>query len=121
MRERFQSIVERGRLLTGPYGSHKRDRFGWFEVGAFRLMVSDGSPEMPWEHVSVSLASRIPTWEEMSLVKSWFWGEEEAVMQLHPPEADYINQHPNCLHLWKPWPQAGAIPLPPTSAVGLRG
>lgn len=54
-----------------------------------------------WEHVSVSLARRCPTWEEMCMVKDIFWGEEECVVQFQPPRSEYVNRHPYCLHLWK--------------------
>ena len=93
-----------------------------------------------WDHVSVSFKTRCPTWEEMCQVKSWCFEPEEAVMQLHPPESDYRNHHPFCLHLWRPqtdveiaairsrwerdgevWPygdyQPPPIPLPPGSMV----
>lgn len=55
-----------------------------------------------WEHASVSLRNRCPTWDEMCAIKDIFWGEEEAVMQVHPPRSEYVNLHPYCLHLWKP-------------------
>lgn len=54
-----------------------------------------------WKHVSVSLARRCPTWEEMCRVKDIFWGEDECVVQFHPPKSEYVNLHPYCLHLWK--------------------
>lgn len=44
---------------------------------------------------------RCPTWEEMCMVKDIFWGEEECVVQFHPPRSEYVNRHPYCLHLWK--------------------
>jgi hypothetical protein len=47
-----------------------------------QVIASDGAG---WEHVSVSLKVRLPTWTEMSYVKDLFWGEEETVLQLHPP------------------------------------
>lgn len=59
---------------------------------------------------------RCPTWEEMCFVKSLFWDDNEAVMQLHPPKSDWVNNHPYCLHLWKPNNQQ--IPLPPSIMVG---
>ena len=54
-----------------------------------------------WEHVSVSLRNRCPTWEEMCRVKDIFWGEDECVVQFHPPKSEYVNLHTYCLHLWK--------------------
>jgi hypothetical protein len=69
-----------------------------------------------WEHVSVSLHHRCPTWDEMVFVKSLFWSDDECVIQYHPPKSEYVNCHPYCLHLWKPIDVA--IPMPPTYMVG---
>jgi len=63
-----------------------------------RVIASDGGG---WEHVSVSLENRCPTWKEMAHIKSLFWGDEDLVIQYHPPEEDYVNVHPFCLHLWR--------------------
>ncbi len=73
--------------------------YGYFESGELRI-VSGGSGEK-WEHVSVSCADRCPTWAEMSRVKEMFWSDDETVLQFHPRQSEYINQHPYCLHLWK--------------------
>ncbi len=81
----------------------------------YRIIASWGKK---WEHVSISLEDRCPTWDEMCWIKSLFWNPEETVMQLHPPESRYVNQHPFCLHLWKP--QRHTIPLPPTEFVGIK-
>lgn len=54
-----------------------------------------------WEHVSVSLKNRCPTWEEMCVVKDIFWEESECVVEFHPPKSEYVDIHPYCLHLWK--------------------
>lgn len=54
-----------------------------------------------WEHVSISMNKRCPTWDEMCMVKDIFWDEEECVIQYHPPKSVYVNNHPYCLHLWK--------------------
>lgn len=84
--------------------------------GPLGIMVSNGKG---WEHVSVSTLKRCPVWEEMCFVKDFFWGAAETVMQLHPPESDYINNHPYCLHLWRPM-DGVQIPLPPSWMVGLK-
>ena len=54
-----------------------------------------------WEHVSISLKKRCPTWDEMCMIKDIFWGEEECVVEYHPPKSQYVSIHPYCLHLWK--------------------
>jgi len=65
-----------------------------------------------WDHVSVSRRDRAPTWDEMCQVKAFFFAPEERVVQYHPKESEYVNLHPNCLHLWR-W-QGGEFPAPPT-------
>lgn len=68
--------------------------------------------------MSVSRKDRCPTWDEMCAVKDLFWTEEDAVVQFHPPRSDYVNNHPFCLHLWKP--SEGTLLLPPSILVGVR-
>jgi hypothetical protein len=70
-----------------------------------------------WEHVSISLPKRCPTWDEMNYVKGVFWRDDEVVMQLHPAKANYVNNHPFCLHLWRPL--NATIPTPPSIMVGV--
>ena len=82
--------------------------------GALRVIASDG---MDWEHVSVSLAHRVPSWRELCEIKALFWDAEDVVMQLHPRESQYVNNHPYCLHLWRP--SGGGIPEPPAILVGI--
>jgi len=120
------AAVEPYRLATGAYASEPGRPAGAFNVPGPRgvrlaIIADDGcDPEDPtgWQHVSVSVRGRTPTWEEMAFVKDLFWGPEEAVMQLHPPRSQYVNCHPNCLHLWRPLDVR--IPLPPSILVGPR-
>ena len=72
--------------------------------------VGDG-----WEHASVSLTDRCPTWEEMDWVRRKLWEAGDTVMQLHPPTSEHISFHPYCLHLWAPI--GVAIPRPPAYMV----
>jgi len=80
-----------------------------------RGWAESGMSGQPWEHVSVSVANRCPTWEEMDFVKDLFWSNDELVLQFHVPKAAHINHHPNCLHLWRP--TVSKIPLPPEICV----
>jgi hypothetical protein len=83
------------------------------------VIASDGEG---WEHVSVHVIEKgkpeTPTWEEMCEVKDLFWSKEDCVMQLHPPESEYVNNHPHCLHLWRPVNRS--IPAPPAIMVGYK-
>lgn len=72
-----------------------------------------------WDHVSVSLERRCPTWDEMEFVKRRFFRDDETAMQLHVPPEDHISYHPHCLHLWRP-NDGREIPRPPSILVGPR-
>ncbi len=67
-------------------------------TGVLNVIASDGAG---WEHVSVSLPNRCPDWDDMCFIKGVFWDEEDCVVQFHPPRSQYVNKHPNCLHLWR--------------------
>ena len=89
---------------TTPVGA----TYGYFEINGLRIISSgdkrqgdDESELYQWEHVSVSLPNRIPTWTEMCFVKELFWDDSETVLQFHPPKSEYVNDMPFCLHLWK--------------------
>jgi hypothetical protein len=96
-----------------------------FIPGKHTLKVMSSGPKLPsdpradildWEHVSVSLGNRCPTWDEMCFIKNIFWEEDEVVVQYHPAKKDYVNNSPYCLHLWKP--AHTVLPTPPSIAVG---
>jgi hypothetical protein len=80
---------------------------------AFAVVISDGHG---WDHVSVSLGHRCPTWDEMCFFKDMFFTDTETVIQFHPKRSEYVNDHPNCLHLWRR--QDGEHELPPNWMVG---
>lgn len=113
-------VVEARRLGINPAlaTDDKAGRNGLFYIPRLReilrCIVSDGGG---WEHVSVSLPNRCPTWEEMCFIKDVFWGPEETVIQYHPPRSEYVNNHPYCLHLWKP--SDAKIVTPPRNFVGV--
>lgn len=81
----------------------------------FFTIASDGAG---WEHVSVSLPDRCPTWAELCAIKNLFWDEEDCVVQYHPPKSDYVNNHQFCLHLWRPI--GVELPRPPAVLVGAK-
>ena len=114
--------IEKYRIVEGHYGSDA----SFAMVGAFEVpfesnvlkIISDDGLASNWEHVSVSLKNRCPNWKEMCFVKNVFWEREETVIQYHPPQSEYINNHPYVLHLWKPKKQV--IPLPPWVLIGIK-
>lgn len=109
MRHEPNLRIDKYRDNDNPIGpSPPGVNWGWFIIpkarGTLRVMSSGTghwNEVSGWEHVSVSLANRTPTWEEMCYVKSMFWREDETVVQFHPKKSKYKNQMPYCLHLWK--------------------
>lgn len=79
------------------------------------VIISDG---MGWEHVSVSRRDRTPTWEEMCFIKDMVFNDDEIVVQYHPAKTEYVNNHPHCLHMWKP--TNAKLPAPPSILVGIK-
>jgi len=78
-------------------------------------MASDGAG---WEHVSVSMPDKCPTWNQMCFIKAMFWGEEDAVIQIHPVNSEYVNHHPHCLHLWRKFNTNNYFEMPNSILVG---
>jgi hypothetical protein len=105
MREKYGKRVEGGRILKGEWATEPGEHNGMFLIRLprcgeiFKIIAGRG---LGWEHVSISLSWRCPTWDEMSAIKRLFWNDDETVVQYHPAKSDYVNQHPYCLHLWRP-------------------
>ncbi len=132
MRHTYPDLVEKGRVVAGFFASGRGDRCGAFvlrRAGVYVQVIASDGADWPgalpaWEHVSVSVypdglgrGHRVPTWDEMAWAKDLFWGPDECVVQFHVPAADHVNNHPSCLHLWRP---VGAdLPRPPAWAVGV--
>lgn len=107
---------EHTRIRSGPLASIPGGNGAfafWFGESVVFVIASSGEG---WEHVSVSLEDRVPTWDEMCSVKRLFWDAEDCVVQLHPPKSEYVNCHPYCLHLWRSLD--AEMPRPPTWMVG---
>ena len=113
-------VPEKYRLTSGPLGStpeYGNNGAFIFDLNGARI-VAIASDQMGWEHVSISLTGRCPTWNEMCAVKAMFWSDDACVVQYHPPKSSYVNNHPYCLHLWRPTEQT--LPMPPTFMVGVK-
>ena len=115
-------FLNANRVRSGEFASEDSDGFN----GAFQITVnglpigiiaSDGEG---WRHVSVSIiGSKLPpSWSVMCQVKDLFWGPEDWVVQFHPAQSEYVNNHPGVLHLWQPINQP--LPKPPAIMVGVK-
>ena len=121
MRSQPNLRAERYRDHGGIFGSGPEDGVtGVYRVNCksrtLTVLVTEG---FGWDHVSVSLPDRCPTWEEMAFIKDLFFCDDEVVVQYHPRKREYIENHRFCLHLWR-W-QGGEFPTPPPELVGFKG
>ena len=121
-------VPDKYRVTRGPMASTAANgNNGCFWVPGrpgqppFSVIASDGA--MPpdtqaWEHVSVSLPDRCPTWLEMCAIKALFWDDDDLVLQYHPPRSEWVSNHRYCLHLWRP--VGLELPKPPQLMVGIQ-
>ena len=81
------------------------------------VIWSDGGG---WEHVSICPFKRsyTPSWDDMCQLKDMFFKEDEIVVQYHPAKSEYVNNMPNCLHLWRS--MNSTFPMPPSIMVGVK-
>ena len=75
----------------------------------WKVMIADG---MGWQHLSISNAQRrlLPSWTVMCRIKEAFFSDDDWVVQYHPAKADYVNDHPFTLHLWRPLNESLPVP-----------
>jgi hypothetical protein len=123
IKKRFE-MLDKYRLKTSDWGTSEGSRYGFFFIPykmqkpPLKVMSAPFGDDQEWEHVSVSLPNRCPSWEEMSFIKQLFWCKEDTVIQFHPPESEYVNNHPFCLHLWRN--TKNETKCPPSILTGLK-
>ena len=52
-------------------------------------------------HISISHQNRLPKWEEVRDARYQFVPKEVTMVMVLPRPEQYVNIHPNCLHLWE--------------------
>lgn len=53
-----------------------------------------------WLHASMSRRARLPSYEDMCLVKDVFVGRERLALQVFARSSQHVNINPFVLHLW---------------------
>lgn len=94
------------------YGCHGDNTCGMFTINGLHIIAAAGDG---WDHVSVSLTRRTPSWGEMARVNRLFFEDNELTWQYHMPVADHINCHPHTLHIWRK--HDFTMPTPPKEFV----
>ncbi len=101
----FEALAERVRDLdvvtVSEWSQGLRYQFRWGGALFIAIIEPEEHEGKVWRHLSVSVARppRVPTWDELGQMKRLFLGDEKAVM-VFPSKAQYVNDHPNVLHLF---------------------
>jgi hypothetical protein len=107
--------ANRWRIRNSQWASTDQD--GWnghflvpLEGELWHVIISDGEG---WQHLSVTNAQKriMPGWHIMCRLKDAFFADDVWVAQYHPAKEDNVNDHPFCLHLWRPLEEK--LPTPP--------
>lgn len=119
MMKDFQEILNNRRFHWTDVSDHGLRGVIYMPGNAWdgSVIVSD---DYGWDHVSVSPFRKrlVPTWEDMCFIKEQFWHKDETVIQIHPAKDVYVNNMPNCLHLWRC--NYKEMVLPPSCLVGIK-
>ena len=103
-----------------------------FGVGAFCALTPGGLKIIAtvdeidgreWLHASVSRKSRVPTYDDLCIVKQALVGPDAVAYQMFPKKTEHVSNHDFCLHLWAP---RGFDPFPDvlgerSASVGIKG
>jgi hypothetical protein len=81
----------------------RMDGSAWVNKSLGLLVIESTNKEQDgktWKHVSMSRKSRLPTYDDMKIVKQQFIGDDHSAIQIFPRKTEHVNIHPYCLHLW---------------------
>jgi hypothetical protein len=121
--DRLYGTKDSERAYGGAFLVPAPGKLGSFTKLSYLRVIAVSGQGQPlayrWDHVSVSLSSRCPTWDEMDYIKRLFFHPDEVCFQLHVGAKEHISNHPHCLHIWRPLDFA--IPLPPADTIGVPG
>jgi hypothetical protein len=95
----------KGRLLPKNWEQHQYGPAGfWYAApGGMDVIESVGDPHedgSEWLHISASYPDRVPSWEDLRFLKSALVGPDADAIIVFPKQREYVNIHPNVLHLW---------------------
>lgn len=82
--------------IHGPFGGQVYEHNGL----SVMISVDEMKDGKRWLHLSAARRSRLPSWEELVVVKNLFIGLERPAYQVLPKQSEYVNLHPYALHLW---------------------
>lgn len=104
----WEFVCPKGWEVIGRWGDGftVREKDGGLRVLVDCSFKDDGKP---WLHVSYSRKHWIPSHGDTVKVKEAFIGGDRYAYAVFPPQSQYVNLHPNCLHLWACMSEDGRV------------
>lgn len=88
-------------LLYRLLADNADDYIRAWEYKGIRVVVSAVKyNNWEWLHVTFSRQNRIPSYDEVQLVRNTFIGEDKKSIMVFPSKEHYVNNAKYCLHLW---------------------
>lgn len=69
--------------------------------GLFVLISNDFTKDGHIRHISASHHQRLPTYYEIKELRYTLCGDVKYMAMIFPPVEQFVNIHPNCLHLYE--------------------
>ncbi len=87
--------------LTWKLIEEKEDGYMYRHNSGLLVIISDNKEDDNniWRHVSFSRKNRIPSYDDLKMVKNLFLKDKKA-FQIFSKDNNYVNIHKYCLHLW---------------------
>lgn len=106
LEELKSAVIQKAHPLVRCIGDYANVQWYRFRLNGVRLQAGlevEVHEDELWAHLSVSAQSpaRVPSWGEMRWAKEHFLGDRKAISVM-PQRAEYVNHHPNVLHLFAP-------------------
>ena len=83
-------------------GNEAAEYMGAWTYNGLLVIASAGEYDdgLEWLHVSVSRSRRIPSYDDMVLVKKHFIGDAKKAVFVLPEKGNHVNIHDYCLHMF---------------------
>ena len=76
------------------------DGYSFYSGRVMVIMSGQREDSKRWLHVSFSRPNRMPDYDDITMVKRAFIGDDVKAIMIFPERKYYVNLHPYCLHLW---------------------
>lgn len=88
--------------FTGKMGDEHNGAFQLRIEGSTLRLTAVAAEDSGWDHVSIFTSERCPHFKELEQIKQMFFQDPKLAVPMCFFLDEYIDMHPNYLHLWGP-------------------